>query len=112
MPRTEFNFELEFELEYLSNEARAMVTSNRLLYAMLLGDQKWLVESGRAAASLALALGNFPNSVEITDLLDDINRSFGKPTASQFLSTRISLQAKHGLSKITRVNDYHSNKCI
>ncbi|KAI4219539.1 MAG: hypothetical protein L6R36_008254 [Xanthoria steineri] len=95
VPETEFDYELEFDLEYLSNEARAMVTSNHPLYAMLLRDQKWLVESGQAAASLALALGNFPNctSVEVTDLLADVYRSFRKSTASQFLNTRMSLQA-------------------
>ncbi|KAL8848259.1 MAG: hypothetical protein Q9221_006697 [Calogaya cf. arnoldii] len=95
VPETEFDFELEFELEHLSNEARAMVKLNHPLYAMLLRDQKWLVESGQAAASLALALANFPNcaSVEVTDLLDDVYRSFRKSTASQFLSTRMSLQA-------------------
>ena len=40
MLETEFDYELEYGLEHLSNEARAIVTSNHPLYAMLLRDQK------------------------------------------------------------------------
>ena len=48
--------EFDFELEDMSSDARSMTVSNHPQYTMLLRDQKWLMESGQAAACLALAL--------------------------------------------------------
>ncbi|KAI4281525.1 MAG: hypothetical protein L6R38_003629 [Xanthoria sp. 2 TBL-2021] len=62
---------------------------------MLLRDQKWLMESGQAAACLALALKNLPNctAIEVSDQLDDFDRSFQKSKAGRLLTTRMTLSA-------------------
>ncbi|KAL9127134.1 MAG: hypothetical protein Q9217_003924 [Psora testacea] len=85
----------EFELEDMTSHARSMAASNHPQYTMLLRDQKWLIESGQAAAHLALALKNLPNcvTVEVIDQLDDLDRSFQKSKASQLLTTRMILSA-------------------
>ena len=83
----------EFELEDISSQAHSVMTSNRSHYLILLRDQKWLMESGQAAAHLALALKNLPNcvTIAITDLLYDLNHSFQKSNANQLLTTRMIL---------------------
>ncbi|KAL9003150.1 MAG: hypothetical protein Q9180_009925 [Flavoplaca navasiana] len=79
-----------------------MVISNDPRYTKLLEDQKWLMESGKATASLASALENFPNCVVvgITDRLhdrDDYN--FITKHASQFLNTTMELPASKDFVK-------------
>lgn len=83
----------DFELEDISSQARSIMTSNHSHYTMLLRDQKWLMESGQAAAHLAVALKNLPNcvTIEISDLIYDLDRSFQKSNASQLLITRMEL---------------------
>ena len=85
----------DFELEDMSSEARSMAASNGPHYTTLLRDQKWLMESGQAAAHLALALKNLPAcvNVEVNDQLVDFDRSFQKSEASQLLTTQMTLPA-------------------
>ena len=85
----------DFEFEDMSSQARTMAESNDPQYTMLLRDQKWLMESGQAAAHLALALSNLPNctAVEVNDQVDYSIRPFQKSKASQLLTTRMTLSA-------------------
>ena len=55
----------DLELECLNSQARSMIKSNHAHYTMLLRNQEWLMESGQAAAHLALALKSLPNCVTV-----------------------------------------------
>ncbi|KAL9098371.1 MAG: hypothetical protein Q9163_005959 [Psora crenata] len=90
-----------FELVHMSSQARRMAESSHPTYTKLLSDQKWLMESGQAAAHLALALKNLPNcvNVDVSDELIDVDCCFLRSKASQLLTTNMTLLASNDFVK-------------
>lgn len=80
-----------FEFRLLNGLERSVIRTNHPDYAKLLRHQKWLMESGQAAAMLALALKDLPNciTVRVCDLQHarDSYRRFQKSNARGLLST-------------------------